>query len=224
MKGLLMSLLLSIILTAPVTAAKYYDDQGAYFGPTIEETNYTGAYYTGDYTSPFKTILGKTDEQIQAKLDLLWNHYFMGDSNQKLYYDRGDEAYILDINNNDVRSEGMSYGMMICVQTNHKTEFDKLWKWAKTHMWHKSGQWDGYFAWQRNLSGTGGDENCCPDAEMYFMMSLLFAANRWNDYSYMYDAQYILEKCWKNGNGSLFNESQYVICFQPYNCSDFFKH
>ena len=221
MKGLLMSLLLSIILTAPVTAAKYYDDQGAYFGPTIEETNYTGAYYTGDYTSPFKTILGKTDEQIQAKLDQLWNHYFMGDSNQKLYYDRGDEAYILDINNNDVRSEGMSYGMMICVQTNHKTEFDKLWKWAKTHMWHKSGQWDGYFAWQRNLSGTGGDENCCPDAEMYFMMSLLFAANRWNDYSYMYDAQYILEKCWKNGNGSLFNESQYVICFQPYNCSDF---
>ena len=53
------------------------------------------------------------------------------------------------------------------------------------------------------------------------MMALLFAANRWNDASYMEDAQYILKRCWKNNTGSLFSEYQYVITFQPYNCSDF---
>ena len=129
----------------------FFDEKGAYYGPDCDkEKNYSGAYYTGNYESPFKTILGKTDEEIQKKMDDLWNHYFKGDNNSKVYYDKGNEAYIKDINNNDVRSEGMSYGMMIAVQTNHKEEFDKLWNWAKNHMWHKGGGWDGYFAWQRN--------------------------------------------------------------------------
>ena len=194
----------------------FFDDKGAYYGPDCDkEKNYSGAYYTGNYESPFKKILGKTDEEIQKKMDDLWNHYFKGDNNSKVYYDKGNEAYIKDINNNDVRSEGMSYGMMIAVQTNHKEEFDKLWNWAKNHMWHKSGGWDGYFAWQRSESGTGGDDNCAPDGEMYFMMSLLFAANRWNDSKYMDDAQYILKKMWDNGQHSLFNPQHYVITFQP---------
>ena len=105
----------------------FFDEKGAYYGPDCDkEKNYSGAYYTGNYESPFKTILGKTDEEIQKKMDDLWNHYFKGDNNSKVYYDKGNEAYIKDINNNDVRSEGMSYGMMIAVQTNHKEEFDKL--------------------------------------------------------------------------------------------------
>ena len=215
--------ILTMILALATTAASardFYDENGGYYGPE-DFKDFSGAYYTGDYTSPFKTCLGKTDEEIQEKLDQLWNHYFKGESNEKVYFDRGYEAYILDTGNNDVRSEGMSYGMMIAVQTNHKAEFDKLWAFAKNHMWHKSGQWDGYFAWQCGTDGYMRDQNCAPDAEMYFMMSLLFAANRWHDSSYMDDAQYILEKCWKNGSGSLFSESHKIICFQPYNCSDF---
>ena len=214
---------LALLLGASVATAAdtiytgtFFDDKGAYYGPDCDkEKNYSGAYYTGNYESPFKTVLGKTDEEIQAKMDQLWDHYFKGDNNSKVYYDKGNEAYILDVNNRDVRSEGMSYGMMIAVQTNHKEEFDKLWNWAKNHMWHKSGGWDGYFAWQRNESGSGGDDNCAPDGEMYFMMSLLFAANRWNDSKYMDDAQYILKKMWDNGQHSLFNPQHYVITFQP---------
>jgi endo-1,4-beta-D-glucanase Y len=198
-----------------VTPTKFFDENGAYFGPDCDSTNYSGAYYTGDYTSPFKTYLGKTDEEIQAKLDQLWKHYFKGDNNSKVFYDQGREGYILDVNNNDVRSEGMSYGMMIAVQTDHKEEFDKLWNWAKNHMWHKSGGWDGYFAWQRGTNGQGGDDNCAPDGEMYFMMSLLFAANRWNDKQYMDDAQYILKRMWDNSQHSLFNPRYNVITFQP---------
>ena len=209
----------------PREKACYFDEYGAYFGPEEEylvgATTYQGAYYTGDYTSPFKTYLGKTDEEIQAKLDQLWNHYFKGGRDFTVYHENNNEAYILDTGNNDVRSEGMSYGMMICVQTNHKEEFDKLWKFAKSHMWHKNGQWDGYFAWHCEPSGVQKDQGCAPDAEMYFVMSLLLAANRWNEPSYMEDAQYILKKCWKNGNGSLFSDNYYVITFQPNNCPDF---
>ena len=212
-----LSLLFSAAMaTAADTVGNFFDENGAYYGPDCDkEKNYSGAYYTGTYESPFKTVLGKTDEEIQAKMDQLWDHYFKGDNNSKVYYDKGNEAYILDVNNRDVRSEGMSYGMMIAVQTGHKEEFDKLWNWAKNHMWHKSGGWDGYFAWQRNESGSGGDDNCAPDGEMYFMMSLLFAANRWNDSKYMDDAQYILKKMWDNGQHSLFNPQHYVITFQP---------
>ncbi len=204
--------------TAAATSVptKFFDENGAYYGPDCDkDKNYSGAYYTGDYTSAFKKYLGKTDEEIQEKMDALWNHYFKGDDNSKVFYDKGNEGYIKDINNNDVRSEGMSYGMMIAVQTGHKEEFDKLWKWAKNHMWHKGGDWDGYFAWQRNDSGTGGDDNCAPDGEMYFMMSLLFAANRWDDDQYRKDAHYIMDKMWNNPSHKLFNQGNYIIVFQP---------
>jgi len=201
--------------TNKVAPSTFFDENGAYFGPDCDQTNYSGAYYTGDYTSPFKTYLGKTDEEIQKKLDQLWNHYFKGNNNSKVFYDQGNEGYILDVNNNDVRSEGMSYGMMICVQTDHREEFDKIWNWAKNHMWHKSGSWDGYFAWKRGSNGYGGDDNCAPDGEMYFMMSLLFAANRWNNKQYMDDAQYILKRMWDNSQHSLFNPRYNVITFQP---------
>ena len=200
---------------AKIIPSIYFDKDGAYFGPTIEDTMYTGAYYTGKYESPFKKYLGKTDAEIQAKLDELWNHYFKGNSNQKIYYDVGNEAYIRDVNNNDVRSEGLAWGMMIALQTNHKEEFGKIWKWAKNHHWHKSGEWDGYFGWQRKTDGSAKDDNPSPDAEMYFMMSLLFAANRWNDSTYMADAQYILKKMWSNSKHVLFNQQSYVISFQP---------
>lgn len=196
------------------TAPSYFDENGAYFGPDCDQTNYSGAYYTGDYSSPFKKYLGKTDEEIQAKMDQLWNHYFKGDDNSKVYYDQGNDAYIMDTGNNDVRSEGMSYGMMISVQTNHKEEFDKIWKWTKSRMWHKGDEWDGYFSWQIRLNG-GQDNKPAPDGEMYFMMSLLFAANRWGDEQYMQDAQYILDKMWSNWQYKLFNEQTYIVTFQP---------
>ena len=195
---------------------QYFDKSGAYFGPSLDVDTYFGAYYTGRYVSPFKTFMGKTDAEIQSKLDQLWNHYFKGGDNQKVYYDVGNEAYILDVNNNDVRSEGMSYGMMLCVQTNHKTEFDKLWNFAKSHMWHNPAYGgDGYFSWSLNTNGSAKDNGCAPDGEIYFMMSLLFAANRWHDEGYMKDAQAILKACWKGNGASLFNEQFCVVVFQP---------
>ena len=215
------ALLCASIATAAensIYTGTFFDDSGAYFGPDCEKdgTQSTGAYYTGDYTSPFKTFLGKTDEDIQNKLDELWNHYFGGQNDKTVYYEDNDGGYIVDINNNDIRSEGMSYGMMIAVQTNHKEQFGKLWNWAKKHMWSNPATGgSGYFAWQANRDGSVRDWGNAPDGEIYFMMALLFAANRWDDANYMKDAQSILKACWKGNGQSLYSEQSFIATFQP---------
>ena len=208
----------SAATAAETYAGTFFDENGSYYGPDCEKdgSQSTGAYYTGDYTSPFKTLLGKTDSDIQDKLDELWNHYFGGQNDKTVYYEDRDGGYIVDINNNDIRSEGMSYGMMISVQTNHREQFDKLWSWAKKHMWKDpSTGGSGYFAWQANRDGSVRDWGNAPDGEIYFMMSLLFAAHRWNDEGYMKDAQSILKACWKGNGQSLYSEQSYIATFQP---------
>ena len=208
----------SAAIAAETYTGTFFDKNGSYYGPDCEKdgSQSTGAYYTGDYTSPFKTLLGKTDSDIQDKLDELWNHYFGGQNDKTVYYEDNDGGYIVDINNNDIRSEGMSYGMMISVQTNHREQFDKLWKWAKKHMWKDpSTGGSGYFAWQANRDGSVRDWGNAPDGEIYFMMSLLFAAHRWNDEGYMKDAQSILKACWKGNGQSLYSEQSYIATFQP---------
>ena len=64
------------------------------------------------------------------------NTIFYGSDDERLYHQVGDDmSYFLDTGNNDVRTEGMSYAMMMCVQRNWRKEFDCLWKWAKKYMW-----------------------------------------------------------------------------------------
>jgi oligosaccharide reducing-end xylanase len=55
----------------------------------------------------FQTLLGKSEEEVQAKIGAAWNHLFYGDDeNERIYYEVGDDmAYVTDINNHDVRSE-----------------------------------------------------------------------------------------------------------------------
>ena len=226
MKGITLSAIFIAFSTASAVFAAdsqiltgtFFDESGSYYGPDCEKdgTQSTGAYYTGDYTSPFKTLLGKTDKDIQDKIDELWNHYFGGQNDKTVYYEDRDGGYIVDINNNDIRSEGMSYGMMIAVQTNHREQFDKLWNWAKKHMWKDPATGgSGYFAWQANRDGSVRDWGNAPDGEIYFMMSLLFAAHRWNDEGYMKDAQSILKACWKGNGQSLYSEQSFIATFQP---------
>lgn len=98
-----------------------------------------GAYESGTYRNLFAEI-GKSQTDVDEKVDAAFNQLFHGNDNQTLYYTNGsDMAHIRDIANGDVRSEGMSYAMMICVQLDKKEEFDKLWKFARTKMYQTSG-------------------------------------------------------------------------------------
>ena len=165
--------------------------------PVTAQDSEQGAFYTGEYRSIFSEW-GLSDEEIQAHLDETWEHLFYGDDEtERVYYPVGDNmAYILDVNNADVRSEGMSYGMMIAVQMDQQEAFDRLWTWAKTYMYHAEGQRAGYFSWHNSPDGTMLDPNSAPDGETWFATALFFAAGRWGNgegiYNYEAEANAIL--------------------------------
>ena len=96
------------------------------------------------YRNVFAEI-GIEQAQIKARLEEIRDFYFYGKEDERVYYPVGDDmAYIMDTGNNDARTEGMSYGMMICVQLDMHEEFDRLWKWAKTYMWMADGFHEGF--------------------------------------------------------------------------------
>ena len=187
----------------------------------------TGAYESGKYRNILLEA-GYTQNEIDARLQMLWDSYFEGDTDTyRVYYETtDDEAYILDVNNDDVRSEGMSYGMMICVQLNKQKEFNKLWKWVKNHMQVKSGPAKGYFSWQVSKTGNVIGSSCAPDGDEYFAMALMFAAGRWGNGSgilnYWKEANEILYNSTSKDNYinsshvNMFNEKEQQVVFVPY--------
>lgn len=158
-----------------------------------------GAFESGKYRNLFEEYLGKSDAEAKARVDAAWDQLFYGDDDtERVYYPVDEDmAYIMDIGNSDVRSEGMSYGMMIAVQLDKQEEFDRLWKWAKTYMYHPDGPFKGYFSWHCTSSGMRLDDVPASDGEEWFVMSLLFASARWGDgdgiFDYRAQAQEILD-------------------------------
>jgi len=150
-----------------------------------------GAYFTGEYPDLFVSLLGLSPSAVRRRIDSTFNQLFYGnDSTERVYYPLGtDMAYILDVGNNDVRTEGMSYGMMIAVQMNRRGEFDRLWRWAKTHMEVRQGPHRGYFAWHCRADGTQLSTGAASDGEEWFVTALLFASARWEGGSGAYRAE-----------------------------------
>jgi oligosaccharide reducing-end xylanase len=205
---------------------------------TAKPADGSGAFATGKYRNLFVEA-GYSPQEVTAKVNTVFEQLFHGDPDrQAVYFPAGSNAngplaYIWDILSNDVRSEGMSYGMMIAVQLNKKQEFDALWNWAKTYMYHDSPKHPsrGYFSWSVRTDGTSNDEMPAPDGEEYFTMSLYFAANRWGNcvgiYNYKAEADRLLGDM-KNrqvitGNtvngvrtvGNLFDAEHKMVRFSP---------
>lgn len=138
---------------------------------------------------------GFSQEQIDAKVNDAFYRVFEGPD--KVYFEVGDSmAYISDVKNNDVRTEGMSYTMMIAVQLDKKDMFDRVWRWSKKYMQHQGGPRDGYFAWSCKTNGEQNSVGTASDGELYYITSLLFASNRWGDngdINYKAEAQRIIE-------------------------------
>ncbi|MBN2349173.1 MAG: glycoside hydrolase [Bacteroidales bacterium] len=153
----------------------------------------SGAFVTGNFRNLFLEN-GHTQAEISTKLGKAFQQLFYGDSTQRLYFKAGSNnngklAYFCDINNQDVRSEGMSYAMMICLQLNKKEEFDALWNWSMTYMYNSSPDHPsvGYFSWSVKPDGTPNAETAAPDGEEYFVMALYFAAHRWGSGNGIYN-------------------------------------
>ena len=180
------------------------------------------------------------------KINAAFQQLFHGDpGTQAVYYPAGTNAngplaYVTDIAHNDVRTEGLSYGMMIAVQLNKQAEFNAIWNWAKTYMYHDSPAHPsyGFFSWCLKTNATINDEMVAPDGEEYFVMALYFAANRWGSrtgiYNYQAEADQLLtnlrHRALITGQlitrpartnpvtaGSLFNPEYKMVRFSPGN-------
>jgi oligosaccharide reducing-end xylanase len=169
-----------------------------------------GAYYTGNYRNLFEEA-GYNEMEVSAKVKAAYNQLFHStkrarDGEALLIPDARDASmsYIWDVGNDDVRSEGMSYGMMIAVQMDRQDDFDKMWKWANKYSLNDSGIAKGYFAWKVKTDGSQKlDPNPAADGEEYYVTALFFASHRWGDgtgiYNYKEQANLLLDRMYDNG-------------------------
>jgi len=182
--ALILALLSASLTAAQVPATSTFPGDGS------------GAYATHHYRDLFAEA-GHSPADTQAKIDRAFQQLFHGDAlTERVYFEAGSNAngplaYMTDWANNDARTEGISYGMMIAVQLGHKREFDALWNWSNTYMLitDPKNPNNGYFAWSMATDGSPRSTGPAPDGEEYYAMALLFAARRWGNGQGLYDYQ-----------------------------------
>ncbi len=187
--------------TADTTAAADGASSSGAGSPTgDEESSGTGepagggAVETGIYRNLFAEA-GHPQDEIAAKLADAYAQLMHGaPEDQALFFSVGENsdgalAQIRDIASMDVRSEGMSYGMMLAVQYDRQEDFDALWNWSYHYMRHDDPTHPAYqyFSWQVSYDGNTLDPLPAPDGEEYFAMALYFADGRWGSGSGVYD-------------------------------------
>jgi len=135
------------------------------------------------YPNAFVEDLGLTQAEVNSRLEDAFRYLFV-DPETRILKERGtDQAAIEDTLHEDIRTEGMGFGMMIAVQLSHRTEFDKLWAYSKALLRKPSGPVTGYFT----SFCHGGDRempqfpDVCldPFGLQQFTMALIFAHERW---------------------------------------------
>lgn len=176
------------------------------------------------YRNMFAEI-GISQEAIDRKLEAIIHTFFYGSEEERIYHPAGEDmGYLMDTGNFDARTEGMSYGMMMCVQLDMKEEFDRIWKWSKTYMFMTEGWSEGYFAWSCGTDGRKNADGAAPDGEEFYAMALFFASHRWGDgegiFNYSQQAREILRACLHKGeNGRkghpMWNRDNHQILFVP---------
>jgi oligosaccharide reducing-end xylanase len=153
-----------------------------------------------DYPNLFVTVSGHTQADSDAKVAKAWSSLFNPGGSGTIYNNGpgSDESYVQDYYNGDVRSEGMSYGMMTAVQLDKQTEFDRLWTWVRNHMAQgcSGTKCTGEVAWTCSTGGNKNSTGGAPDGEEYMATALIFAHNRWGDagkHNYATEAQWVLD-------------------------------
>lgn len=164
-----------------------------------------GAIASNGSANLFAEELGMSQADVDAKLATAISRFFgigtdegselIADSGYRLYFELPQDhsqAFIWAPDSEDIRSEGMSYGMMIAVQAGLQEHFDRLWKFSQTHLQYAAGgpvsAWEGYFRWQGSVRATepnrwtvnyGATTVPAPDGEEYFAAALFMAHRRW---------------------------------------------
>ncbi len=158
------------------------------------------------------------EDEIDNRIEQVFQQMFGQESPERIYFEQGlDEAYIVDTGNNDVRTEGMSYGMMIAVQMDLPEMFARLWNWVQRYMTAPAADVKnaGYFIWSCSTKGEFLGDGPAPDGEEFFAASLLLAERRWRKLEYGEAARrllhYMVHKYEIDGGQPMFEpESKYI--------------
>ncbi len=221
MKNCLYLIVLAAIVFIPTTTFANDSDKDTADSRGTMKPWEKGARETGKYRNVFLEA-GYSQKDIDAKLAKAYYEVFEGPN--RVYFEVGDSmAYVSDLKNHDARTEGLSYGMMVAVQLNKKSVFDRLWRWTKKNMQHQGGPRDAYFAWSvKPETGKHNSEGSASDGELYFVTDLLFASNRWGNetgINYYAEARRILDAMWSkdgtDGVVNILNVEQKKITFTP---------
>lgn len=127
----------------------------------------------------------------------LWDNY------KKVYWEEST-GRTLDKQQNDITtSEGQSYTMLRAVWQSDRQTFDKAWSWTKEHLARPD---DALFSWRWGQKPDGsygvltnqGGQNAATDADSDIALALVMAASKWQEQSYLNQAQIIIKDIWQN--------------------------
>jgi len=168
---------------------------------------------------------GYSREDIDLKMNDIFENMFYGPEGEKIYYEAGEDmGYLTDTGNDDVRTEGQSYGMMMCAQLDKIAEFDRIWKWTKTYMYLSEGVNAGYFCWSNQRDGKKNSNGPAPDGEEFFAAALILASRRWGDgegiFNYSQQAVEIMRAMIHNPVPMFDEETHYIKFVAGCNYSD----
>lgn len=134
---------------------------------------------------------GYSPEEIENRVNDTFYAIFEG-MNRFYFEGIGDTGYFMDTGNCDARTEGMSYGMLMCVMMDRQDLFDKMWKFSKDFMYMSEGPLKGYFAWSVAPDGKKNAWGPAPDGEEFYAMALFLAGLKWKNPEYTKWAKKIL--------------------------------
>ncbi len=202
------------------------------------------------------TELGRSEQEVREKLAIAANRFFgigtgepnqlVPDSGYRVYYELPQDktqAFIWAPDSNDVRSEGMSYGMMIAVQLGLREHFDRLWKFARTHLQYSADasqvSYRHYFKWQGTVDGSSArswdvsyaaNTVPAPDGDEYFAAALYLADRRWGSdgaVNYQQEAealsQAMLDNVAQEGRFPIIHRDTNMVVFVPLGTSNNFS-
>ena len=174
--------------------------------PVAAQTQFTGSF-------PFpsrKPVMGLTTDvltthELRAQYEL-WKGRFIERCSQ------GDARIKYPESNNDTRSEGVGYGMVIAAYFGDQPTFDGLWD------YYQRASSNGLMNWRRDgcaAGGGGNDTGSAADADIDAAFGLIVANKQWGGYAA--DASAIVGRIrgalFQNGcQGILLAGSQFAAC------------
>ncbi|HTV21336.1 MAG TPA: glycosyl hydrolase family 8 [Polyangiaceae bacterium] len=207
----------------------------------------------GGTANLFSEVLGRSQAEVDAKVQTAVDRFFGIGGNDpatptlnggaRSFYTLPQDpsmGFVWAADSNDIRSEGMSYGMFIAVQMDMQQQFDQLWRFAQRFMQYSDTPtypaWARYFRWTGTVNTANAnnwtvtynaEESPASDGEEYFAAALYLADRRWGSggaINYEQEADAIASAMLNNPPGSsrfpLFHADENMVVFVPIGTSN----